>query len=99
MTRFVLILLAAGCVKPVPGPEPAPGPDPDPDSQYSCATACDRQLELECDGSRGSEGPDRAWGTEDDISCEQACIDFAALMHHALPVECLSTAAACGDCD
>lgn len=97
MVRLVLIVLLAGCVRNTPGPEPLPGPDPD--RGFSCETACAHQLELTCDGSRGSEGNDRAWGTDDDVSCVDACQDFARLLGHALPVECLSTAAACGECD
>ena len=70
-----LALVAAhllGCpyVKPpTPAPPEAGGPE-------DCAPACANLARLRCPGWEGSPGEDERYGTPDDVSCAQACVDL-----------------------
>lgn len=77
MRCAILVLLLAGCPS-VPPPAPV---SPDAGAEASripaaCKTACANLRALRCQGADGSPGSDEAFGTADDVSCEQVCADF-----------------------
>lgn len=94
---LVLALCACGG-----GPGPKPGP-PVPDTAGTpeeCAYACDNLARLQCPGHEGSPGEDGTFGTADDVSCTQACIDIVtADSTVTLHQRCVAEASSCDGAD
>lgn len=91
-TQSVLFLLLAGCTHIRP-PEPAP---PESGGPADCAPACDTLRRLQCSGHQGSPGVDEVYGTPDDVSCTQACIELVnADPTFTLAQRCVAQATSC----
>ena len=66
---FQLLTACGGCVYQPPPDNPI---DNDPSN---CSAACDNLKRLGCPGWEGSPGKDEQFGTDDDVSCEDVCVD------------------------
>lgn len=86
----VALLFACSC-RPLPPPVVVVGAD--------CEAACATLVRLSCPGSEGSAGPDRIAGTDDDVSCSQACADLEAEGVVPLHPECVAGATTCAEVD
>lgn len=87
--RWIALLLPLWACIPLFQPRPTPVPTEDP-----CEAACSNLARMTCPGHRGSPGADGTLGTEDDISCAQACRDIMEA-DTTLALECIAGAASC----
>lgn len=71
---FVIILISCQIPDPVyPGPDPVPN---NSDIPKLCELACKNMEKMNCEGWQGSPGNDNIFGTVDDVSCSDVCIDI-----------------------
>lgn len=80
-------------------PLPPPGP-PIPnnaDAIEQCDAICLRLDVLGCEGRDGNIGPDGVSNTDDDATCERACVDTMQVI--ALNADCIVAATSCDAVD
>lgn len=66
-----------------------------PSAPADCPSACERMAVLGCDGAQGSPGPDQAYSTADDVSCEAVCLEFESIPGATLNPGCIANAQTC----
>ena len=89
--RWLTVLMLPALVFACGGPKD-PGPvAPTPDEVDACAAFCS----MECPGSEGTPGYDEVYGTEDDVSCTEACNDVLAGPEFDGNRACLDTVTTC----
>jgi len=89
---FSLSLLVLACGSSGPIPET-------PEMRGGCASAAKRMHQLSCDGAQGSPGPDLEYGTADDVSFVEACIDIETTGLMMLNTRCIANATSCREVD
>ena len=89
---FAVVL--GGC-----GSLPPPGPELSDDATAAeeCAAMCERVTVLNCEGWEGNVGPDAIAGTDDDATCEDACVDIQSVVN--VDAQCVVTSRSCGEVD
>lgn len=71
---------------------------PSPGELSDCAKACDNMARLECPGWKGNHGPDKTFGTADDISCAAVC-ERVTIAGIRLSQKCVARAATCDEAE
>lgn len=73
-TTLLVLTLATSCAH-------FGGADDEGDSKAKartgCELACENMTRLKCPGHEGTPGKDEIAGTDDDVSCADACFDFS----------------------
>jgi len=91
----ILILLSACTFNPDPVV-----PEPTGDVVELCALACSNMLKLDCPGWEGSAGEDDEYGTADDVSCSDVCIELETSgTGISLHPKCVAVASSCEKAD
>lgn len=97
IVALAMLLASCGGSPLVPPGPPVPS---DADAVEQCDAICDRLELLRCEGWQGNAGPDELAGTDDDATCERACVDVQAVV--ALNAGCIVAAGSCeavDDCE
>lgn len=94
--QSALVLLLASCAhSPTPIPTPVENGGPE-----DCAPACAAMARMECPGHEGSPGRDDEYGTADDVSCADACVELVnADPTFTLAQRCIAQATSCKAAD
>lgn len=90
LTLACSLLLACG------GPSELPET---PEMRGGCENAGARLAKLGCEAAKGSPGPDLAYGTADDVSFAEACVDLERTGLVELNTHCLANARSCEEAD
>jgi len=96
MKYLAILILLSACTF---NPDPVT-PDPADDVVELCALACSNMQELNCDGWEGSAGEDDEYGTADDVSCSDVCIEIETSgTGISLHPGCVAVASSCEKAD
>lgn len=90
MFSIGLALVVSSCQY-LPSPIPPNPYDPPED----CAPACANLEKMKCPGWQGSPGDDGVFGTPDDVSCVDVCVDTMEEPTATLHPKCTAAAESC----